>query len=116
MGFEWDDAKNLLNIEKHGISFEEAVRVFAGVYLSRIDTRENYGEVREITIGMIAETVVAVVVHTNRDEAIRIVSARKANKRERSDYHDYCAQKAKGPAADLPEADGGTQGDSRRED
>lgn len=105
MGFEWDEEKNRLNVEKHGISFEEAVLVFDDVHLSRPDTREDYGEVREITIGMIAGTVVAVVVHTDRDDAIRIISARKANKRERSDYHGYCTQKSGRLAADLEEAD-----------
>ena len=105
MGFEWDEEKNRLNVEKHGVSFEEAVNEFDDVHLSRPDTREEYGEVRVITIGMIAGTVVAVVVHTDRDEAIRIISARKANKRERSDYHAYYTKKSKRPAADLEEAD-----------
>ena len=49
MGFEWDEDKNRFNIEKHGISFEEAVRVFDDIHLSRLDTREDYGEVRNIT-------------------------------------------------------------------
>ena len=84
MGFEWDEEKDRLNIDKHGISFEEAVQVFDDVHLSRVDTREEYGEVRDITIGMTAGTVLAVVVHTDRDEAIRIISARKASKRERT--------------------------------
>ena len=105
MGFEWDEEKNRLNVEKHGVSFEEAVNVFDDVHLSRPDTREEYGEVRVITIGMIAGTVVAVVVHTDRAEAIRIISARKANKRERSDYHAYYTKKSERPAADLEEAD-----------
>ena len=61
MGFEWDEEKNRLNVEKHGVSFEEAVNVFNDVHLSRPDTREEYGEVRVITIGMIAGTIVAVV-------------------------------------------------------
>ena len=54
---------------------------------------------------MIAGTVVAVVVHTDRDKAIRIISARKANKRERSEYHAYYTQKSERPADDLEEAD-----------
>lgn len=105
MGFEWDEEKNCLNIEKHGISFEEAVQVFDDVHLSRVDTREEYGEVREITIGMIAGTVVAVVVHTDREEAIRMISARKANKRERSTYHAYYTKETGRPSADVEEAD-----------
>ena len=39
MGFEWDEEKNRLNVEKHGVSFEEAVNVFNDVHLSRPDTR-----------------------------------------------------------------------------
>lgn len=78
MGFEWDEDKNRLNIDKHGTSFEKTVQVFDDVHMSCVDEREEYGEVRQITIGMIAPTVVAVVVHTNRDEAIRIISARKS--------------------------------------
>jgi len=105
MGFEWDADKNRLNIDKHGISFEEAVQVFDEVHLSRVDAREDYSEVREITIGMIAGMVVAVVVHTDRDEAIRIISARKANKRERSAYHAYYTKKSGRPAVDVEEAD-----------
>ena len=46
MGFEWDEDKNRLNIEKHGISFEEAVHVFDDVRFSRVDIREDYGEMR----------------------------------------------------------------------
>ncbi len=41
MGFEWDEEKNRLNVEKHGVSFEEAVHVFDDVQLSRPDTREE---------------------------------------------------------------------------
>ncbi len=92
MLFEWDENKNAKNHKKHGISFDEAIRVFADVHMSRLDTREDYGEVREITIGMIAGAVVVTVVHTDRDGAVRIISARRATKRERSEYHDYCTQ------------------------
>lgn len=105
MEFEWDEEKNRLNLDKHGISFEEAVQVFDDVHLSRVDTREDYGEVREITIGMIAGTVLAVVVHTDRDESIRMISARKANKRERSVYYAYYKKRAESPPADVEEAD-----------
>jgi len=105
VAFEWDENKSASNLEKHGISFDEAVRVFEGVYLSHIDPRENYGEVREITTGIIAETVVTVVVHTDRDEAIRIISARKANRRERNEYHASCTQDTGRPASNLQEPD-----------
>ncbi|MCA9473151.1 MAG: BrnT family toxin [Nitrospirales bacterium] len=51
MEFEWDEGKNRCNLDKHEISLEEAVSVFDDVHLSRFDTREAYGEIREITIG-----------------------------------------------------------------
>jgi len=105
MGFEWDEEKNRLNIDKHGISFEEAVQVFDDVHLSRVDTREEYGEVREITIGMIAGMVVVVVVHTDRDEAIRMISARKASKRERSAYYAYYTKETGRLSANVEEED-----------
>ena len=91
--FEWDDEKNRLNIEKHGISFETAATIFRGIILSRIDDREDYGEVRDISIGRVDTDVVVTVVHTNRDGSIlRLVSARRAIRRERKDYDEYCAQ------------------------
>ena len=49
MEFEWDDAKDLGNIEKHGVSFDLARCIFEGPVLTRTDDREDYGEVREIT-------------------------------------------------------------------
>lgn len=92
MTFEWDDNKNQSNLEKHGISFEEAALIFEGVILSRIDDRKDYGETRTITIGKIANLVVVTVVHTDRDGNIRIISARSANRLERQEYDDHCAQ------------------------
>ena len=90
--FEWDEEKNRLNIEKHGISFETAAAMFCGIILSRIDDREDYGEVREISIGRVETDVVVTIVHTNRDGDIRLISARRANRRERKDYDEYCTQ------------------------
>ena len=92
MNFEWDDNKNQSNLEKHGISFEEAALIFEGVTLSRIDDRKDYGETRTITIGKIARLVVVTVVHTDRNGNIRIISARSAKQLERKEYDDHCAQ------------------------
>lgn len=89
MQFEWDDTKSKHNFEKHGILFEEASLIFSGIVLSVIDRRENYGEERKIIIGEIENIVVIVVVHTDRDGKIRIISARRANKKERSKYYEY---------------------------
>jgi uncharacterized DUF497 family protein len=91
MDFEWDADKDAENLAKHGISFEEAAHIFDGPILTKMDDREDYGEVREITMGMLSPDAVLVVVHTDRGEKIRLISARKANRRERQVYYDYLA-------------------------
>ncbi len=90
MDFEWDEQKNEANIRKHGIRFEEAAQIFRGPVLTRIDDREDYDELRELSIGRLGLDVVVVVVHTDRDEVIRIISARLANRAERKDYDEHC--------------------------
>lgn len=90
MDFEWDDAKAASNLEKHGISFEVAAKVFLDENAITIqDLRFEYGEERFITYGQI-DGRIYVVVFTLDDERniIRLISARKANARERSRYGD----------------------------
>jgi hypothetical protein len=87
--FEWDEEKNRANQAKHGISFEEASAVFDSPLLTAPDDREEYGEERLITTGQLGSAVIVVVVHTDRNERIRLISARKANRNERQAYHDY---------------------------
>jgi uncharacterized DUF497 family protein len=91
--FEWDENKNATNFQKHGISFEEAQEIFDGIVFTAIDERFDYGEIREMSIGAIQGVVIVTVVHTERNRAIRIISARKATGKERNTYHDYLAQK-----------------------
>jgi len=62
--------------------------------LTTPNKRKDYGEDRFINIGPIGDDILVVVVHTDRAGVIRIISARKANKRERSKYHDYFKEKA----------------------
>ena len=94
--FEWDTRKNEANIKKHGISFDEAAMIFEGPILSFVDLREDYEghdghlEVREISIGSLEGRTVLVVAHTDRIGNIRIISARRAGKREAKRYHEYC--------------------------
>jgi uncharacterized DUF497 family protein len=57
--------------------------------LTAPDDREEYGEERLITTGQLGSAVIVVVVHTVRNERIRLISARKANRNERQAYHDY---------------------------
>jgi len=90
--FEWDDSKDRNNREKHGIAFEEAALIFEGLTLSKTDDRKDYGETRTITMGQLADQVVVVVVHTDRNGRIRLISARFANRMERKEYNDYRSQ------------------------
>ena len=91
----WDSAKNEANLDKHGISFEEATAIFDGPILTRAGDRQGYGEGRDITLGMAFRQAVLVVVHTEREEKIRLISARKANRRERKVYYDHFGQTEK---------------------
>lgn len=86
MKFEWDEIKNQRNILKHGVSFEDASKVFLGFTLDATDDRFDYGEERTISIGMISGIAVVTVVHTDRNGACRIISARIAKQSERDIY------------------------------
>ncbi len=87
MEFEWDSIKNQRNIEKHGIDFMDAVRIFERPTLTVVDNRRNYGEKRIAAMGAI-EDVILYVVYTVRDNVLRIISARRANRRERKKYFE----------------------------
>lgn len=91
MLFEWDDEKARANIKKHGIDFETAARVFADENRLEIyDEEHSEDEDRYITIGMIDNVAcVVMVVYTERGEAVRLISARKATSQERRMYYDY---------------------------
>ena len=85
--FEWDDAKADSNLQKHGVSFEAARLVFEDVFsVEEPDTSLDYGEERLFLIGM-AKGELLTVVYTERDGRIRIISARKAIKREQHGYY-----------------------------
>ena len=84
--FERDDQKNTSDIAKHGISFEFAKRIFEGVVVTASVDRADYGENREISIGIVERTAVLTFVHTDRNGICRIISARPASKNERKRY------------------------------
>lgn len=87
MKFEWDENKNKRNKEKHGLDFNDAAKVFEDKHrLKSQDKRNDYGEIRWITIGKMMHVII-VVVYTIRNAVFRIISARMANKKERSDYN-----------------------------
>jgi hypothetical protein len=85
---EWDEAKNRLNLEKHGIALSDAGHVFEKPLLIRRDERKDYGEPRWIALGDLNSTVV-VLVFTRRENSIRVISMRKGNKHERQIYQDH---------------------------
>lgn len=88
MLFEWDEKKAAGNAAKHGVPFSYAVRVFLDPHrLDAEDARRRYGEPRRFTLGDIDGRLYAVA-YTVREAAIRIISARKANDRERRKYHE----------------------------
>jgi hypothetical protein len=88
MDYEWDPRKAAANFAKHGISFADAVAVFGDEVAITIDD-EFPDEVRMVTIGMDAFGRILVVVYTWRGEGtIRIISARRATRRERKQYEE----------------------------
>ncbi|RLQ21575.1 BrnT family toxin [Seongchinamella sediminis] len=89
--FEWDETKNASNTKKHGISFDEAKTVFTDQYARLIaDPDHSEDEDRFILLGTSINSRLLVVCHCIRfNETIRIVSARKADKRERAIYEEF---------------------------
>ena len=85
--FEWDDKKECLNVKKHGVSFAEAATVFGDQFSVTIyDPLHSQEEERFVILGMSRKNRILVVVHTERNGRIRIISARKATKTERKQY------------------------------
>ena len=85
--FEWDSNKAQSNKKKHGITFEEASTIFGdSLSVTILDPTHSIGEDRFVTIGTSANGRLIVVVHTERDDIIRIISARNATRNERRQY------------------------------
>lgn len=90
LSFEWDTEKAIANKQKHGVSFEEASTVFGDSFSLTIhDPLHSENEDRFVVIGISYKNRLLVVVHTERNDHIRIISARKATKNERLKYEDY---------------------------
>jgi len=85
--FEWDDGKAAENVRNHGVSFAHAALAFRDPFaVEWIDLRESYGEERIILLGMTSKQILTVV-YTERDERIRIISARRATRNEQDHYY-----------------------------
>ncbi len=87
MGFEWDEKKRQANLNKHGVDFVRAAKIFANPVLERLDDRENYPEESRIALGHWEEYFL-VVVYAWRGENRRIISAWKAGKNEQEEYYE----------------------------
>ena len=90
MKFEWDEAKRLANIRKHGIDFVDVPAIFERDTVTVIDDRVEYDETRYLTLGLLKSRVI-LVVHTESDDTIRIISARKATRNEERTYFEQIA-------------------------
>jgi len=95
MKFEWDRKKENINIKKHGVTFEQASYVFADPFaLNRFDEEHSEDEERWVLLGKSLNQTILLVAHTFRDndgkEFVRIISARKATKKEEKSYKERC--------------------------
>ena len=87
MQFEWDPGKAAINFDKHRVSFDEASTVFGDPLAGTIDDPgHSEGEARFVTIGRSAQGRLIVVVHTDRGDRVRLISARRATRREGGTY------------------------------
>jgi hypothetical protein len=85
MEFTWSERKRTANLKTHGLDFVDAPLVFEGVTFTFEDNRFSYGEQRFVTLGLLAGIPVSVV-HTESESEIRVISFRKATKREAQIY------------------------------
>jgi uncharacterized protein len=83
----WSETKRAANLRAHGLDFVDAALVFEGVTFTFEDDRFSYGEQRFVTLGLLAGIPVSVV-HTESENEVRIISFRKATKREAQIYFD----------------------------
>ncbi|MGA7263717.1 MAG: BrnT family toxin [Stellaceae bacterium] len=94
--FDWNLKKEEQNIQKHGVDFATASQIWAGSVFERVDNRRNYGEVRFLAFGEVEGRVLAVV-YTWREATRRIISARKANPRERALFSEEAGRRGGAP-------------------
>ncbi len=86
MLFEWDESKRQSNLAKHGVDFQDALRIFGGPVFEKAN--RGHGEDRVLAIGVIEEVEI-VVVYVIRGDRRRIISARRAHRDERQDYENH---------------------------
>ena len=87
--FEWDPNKAARNLQKHGVSFEEAATVFRDdLSITATDPDHSVEEERYITVGLSGHNRLLIVAHTERGDSVRIISARELTSRERRQYEE----------------------------
>ena len=94
--FEWDPAKAAINLQKHGVSFDMAIRAFGDPFALTDADRIESGELRWQTLGLVEGHLLVLVAHTVREEreeeqpveVVRIISARRADGKERRRYEE----------------------------
>ena len=85
--FEWDASKAARNLQKHGVALEEAATVFGDpMFITVVDDEHSEDEERYITIGMSSQNRLLMIAHTDRGGRIRLISARRATRREEQFY------------------------------
>jgi uncharacterized DUF497 family protein len=88
MDLEWNEQKRQLNLDKHGVDQFVAALIFRGKVFTTEDQRHDYGEVRFRSIGLV-DDICYVVIHTERDGALRLISAWHGGRRERRKLEAY---------------------------
>jgi uncharacterized DUF497 family protein len=83
--FEWDESKRCSNLRKHGLDFADCGAVFMRPVTTMVDDRYDYGERRFVTLGLLGARVVNIV-HAVSGECVRVISFRRATKREQARY------------------------------
>lgn len=91
MQIEYDDLKRQKTLDERGLDFNSAPELFSGIHLTHEDNRREYGEVRNISVGVV-DSVVVVLVWTDRPPNRRIISMRKASEDERGEYYNTVAR------------------------
>ena len=86
MRFEWDETKRRANIQKHGFDFTDAEEMFSVILMVSPDLRDDYGESRWVGLGFIRGCTVKVVFSEREPDLIRIISLRKATRRESKEF------------------------------
>ena len=94
MIFEWDEAKSRANVDRRRLPFSVAPYLFDGLTAEEADDRRDYGEVRVKAVGLLGG-MCFVCVYTDRGDVRRIISLRRANRKEVDGYRAFLAERAR---------------------